>query len=480
MLLADAVVLDLVALAARLWIYAAIVAVVIVVGSVAALLLAPHTKRLREKLFGKAPDVDALNVDEYLESGGRPLSALAVVKKTVGEMASGPTVTRDLVDYTIAQAFNLGASDIHVTPTSDGMILQLRIDGLLYDLATFDQAVHESVIIRLKVLSRLNVYKRDTPQDGRIHVEAEQNIDIRLSTLPTVHGEKAVLRFLTRAGRVMEVQDLGFDEQTLEKYLALIRRPQGMILVTGPTGHGKTTTLYASLKTIKERKVSNLNIVTIEDPVEYRLPFLNQTQVNEEVGLTFASGLRSVLRQDPNIIMVGEIRDQDTAEIAMHAGLTGHLMFSTIHAESVAGVFTRLLNMNVEPFVLASAVSGVLGQRLVRKLCTHCRQEAEPSAHEREQLSRLGVTLTDEDGPFFRSEGCPRCFDMGVQGRTGIFELMVVDDVLQEELVKEVRTHQIYHMARQQGMVGLMECGLHKARQGTISLEELLTVMTVS
>jgi type II secretory ATPase GspE/PulE/Tfp pilus assembly ATPase PilB-like protein len=477
---ADVLTLDLVALAARYWIYAALATLALVMGSVMAILLAPVARRMRERLFGKPRAPDALNVDEYLESGGRPLGALSAVRRTVQEMASGRTVTRDLVDYTIAQAFNLGASDIHVTPSIEGVTLQLRIDGLLYDLATFDKAVHESVLIRLKVLARLNVYKRDVPQDGRIHIEAEKDIDIRISTLPTIHGEKAVLRFLTRAGKVMEVEDLGFNEETLGTYRGLIGRPQGMILVTGPTGHGKTTTLYASLATIKERKKANLNIVTIEDPVEYKLPFLNQTQVNEEVGLTFASGLRSVLRQDPNIIMVGEIRDQETAEIAMHAGLTGHLVFSTIHAEGVAGVFTRLLNMNVEPFVLASAVSGVLGQRLVRKLCPSCREEVEPSAHELEQLGRLGVEPGEVEGPFYRSTGCSRCFDMGVRGRTGIFELMVVDDALQEELVKEVPTPRLYAVARERGMAPMMQDGMRNARDGTISLEELLTVMTAS
>ncbi len=472
---------DIEALAARMWMYAAVAAVVVVVGSVIALVLAGPLRRLKERLSGKRVDPGELRVDGYLEEGGRPLAALTTVRRVVtGMAAGGRTVTRDLVDYAIAQAWNLGASDLHVTPNASGMTLQLRIDGLLYDLASFDRAVHEGVLIRLKVLSKLNVYKRDVPQDGRILVESGQNIDIRLSTLPTIHGEKAVMRFLTRSGRMLELDELGFGEETLERYNALIGRPQGMVLVTGPTGHGKTTTLYASLKAIKDRRAANLNIVSIENPVEFKLPFINQTQVNEDVGLSFSSGLRSLLRQDPNVIMVGEIRDRETAEIAMHAGLTGHLMLSTIHAQSVAGVFTRLLNMNVEPFVLASAVSGVLGQRLVRKLCPFCREETKPGPHELSKLALMGVTLGEDEGPFYRSPGCDRCFNMGVQGRTGIFELMVVDDVMQEELVKEVRTNQLYSLALERGMVPLVADGMARVREGAISLDEMLTVLSVS
>jgi type II secretory ATPase GspE/PulE/Tfp pilus assembly ATPase PilB-like protein len=253
-----------------------------------------------------------------------------------------------------------------------------------------------------------------------------------------------------------------------------------MVLVTGPTGSGKTTTLYASLDAVKNRSSSHLNIVTIEDPVEHELPFLNQTQVNEEVGLTFAKGLRSVLRQDPNVIMVGEIRDKETVDIAIHAGLTGHLIFSTVHAESSPGVFARLLNMGIEPYILASAVSCVLGQRLMRKLCPACREEVAPSNHEIEQLGKLGVTLDPDEGPFYRSRGCSRCFELGVQGRTGIFELLVVDDAVQEQLVKEVRTQEMYRAAVERGMRPLIDDGLDRARKGVVSLEELLNVISSS
>jgi type II secretory ATPase GspE/PulE/Tfp pilus assembly ATPase PilB-like protein len=287
-----------------------------------------------------------------------------------------------------------------------------------------------------------------------------------------------VLRFLSKAGRFLELPDLGFGEDVLERYREIIARPQGMVLVTGPTGSGKTTTLYASLDQVKKRGGKQLNLVTIEDPVEHEVGFLSQTQVNEEAGLTFAKGLRSLLRQDPNVIMVGEIRDRETADIAMHAGLTGHLIFSTIHAESSAGVFARLLNMDIEPYILASATSCVLGQRLLRRLCPHCRQEVQPTAGQVEQLARLGVKLEPDDGPFFTSPGCTRCFDLGVRGRIAIFELLVVGDELQEEMVREVRTREIEKKARELGMRPLVEDGLAKARDGIVSLEELLTVVS--
>jgi len=473
--------MDIAANAATVWIYVAAGAVAIVVIAAIVVFLTPLWDVVKRRIFGTEPEADVISLEGMLEEGGRPLSALVTVRKTIVDMAAEQKVnTRKLLDYVIAQAWNLGASDVHFTPTADGMTLQLRIDGLLYDLAMFSREVMASALIRLKILSRLNPYKRDVPQDGRINVDVSQSLDVRISTLPTIHGEKAVLRFLSKAGRFLTLQDLGIDDWTLERYHGLITRPQGMVLVTGPTGSGKTTTLYSSLDAVKNRTASHLNIVTIEDPVEHELPFLNQTQVNEEVGLTFAKGLRSVLRQDPNVIMVGEIRDKETVEIAVHAGLTGHLIFSSVHAESSPGVFARLLNMGIEPYILASAVSCVLGQRLMRKLCPACREEVPPSNHEIEQLGKLGVTLDPDEGPFFRSSGCARCFDLGVHGRTGIFELLVVDDVVQEELVKEVRTKEMYRAAVERGMRPLIDDGFDRARQGVVSLEELLNVISSS
>ena len=253
-------------------------------------------------------------------------------------------------------------------------------------------------------------------------------------------------------------------------------RPQGLIVLTGPTGSGKTTTIYASLRELKDRHRSSLNIVTIEDPIETELPYFSQTQVNEATDLTFAKGLRSILRQDPDVIMVGEIRDSETAKIAIQAGLTGQLVFTSIHADSAAGVFNRLINMGVEPFLVASSSAAILSQRLVRRLCRHCRERAEPSAHHRQQLDRMGVTLEPGE-TFWIGVGCERCLNKGDVGRLGLFELLVVDDELRSELIKGVPTHQLHAMARSKGMKRLLDDGLNKARRGEISLAEVLRVV---
>lgn len=410
---------------------------------------------------------------------GRTIGELISVRDHLAALSEQekPDVV-EVLDYAVLQADALGASDIHLTPTPDGVKLAMRVDGLLYDLAAFRGDARAALLIRLKVLSKLNVYKRDAPQDGRIVVPGPRTpIEIRLSVLPTVHGEKAVLRFIGRSSFQWDLETLGMDDDMLVRYRGLCSRPQGMIFVTGPTGSGKTTTMYASLAVTREVRGSGVNIVTIEDPVEYVVSYLNQTQVREDVGLTFAAGLRSLLRQDPNVIMVGEIRDKETAEIAMQAGLTGHLIFSTVHAESSAGVFTRLLNMGVEPFVLASASAAVVGQRLLRRICPACRVECDPEPHQIEQLRRLRAPERFLDGPYHRGSGCKACLGMGVVGRTGLFELLEVDDRVRELIVKEVPTQEIHAAAAQAGMRPLLVAGLERARAGSSSLDEVLAVV---
>ncbi len=411
-------------------------------------------------------------------SAFQALGALAETRGRLAMLAVGERVDAvELLDYMVERGRVAGASDIHLTPTSDGVRASMRVDGLLYELATFRAEVRNALLIRIKVLAKLNVYKRDMPQDGRILVTGAVPIEIRVSVMPTVHGEKIVLRFMGRSALPYDIEQLGMAPDLLARCRELCRRPQGTIFVTGPTGSGKTTTMYACLAAARERRGGGVNIVTIEDPVEYVVPYLNQTQVNEAMGLTFAVGLRSLLRQDPNVIMVGEIRDRETAEIAMQAGLTGHLIFSTVHAENSAGVFTRLLNMGVEPFVLASASAAVVGQRLVRKTCRTCRTDAAIEPHQVEQLKRLGVDAAYLEGPYHRGAGCEACLGMGVAGRTGLFEMLEVDDAVRELLVKQVPTQQIQATAVRAGMRPLLVAGLDAARAGTLPLDEVLAAV---
>ena len=408
----------------------------------------------------------------------QPLRLLASLRAYLGRVATQekPDII-ELLDHLLGQSRKIGASDIHLSPAAEGMKAAVRVDGLLYDLASFNNDARNATLVRVKVLSKLNVYKRDVPQDGRFLFPGPPSVDVRVSILPTIHGEKVVLRFLGSADVPYDIEHLGMDAEMLGRYRSFVSRPQGLILVTGPTGSGKTTTLYASLAAARERRGAGINLVTIENPVEYLVPWLNQTQVNEDAGLSFAAGLRSVLRQDPNVIMVGEIRDRETAEIAMQAGLTGQLIFSTVHAESSAGVVARLLNMGTEPFILASALVAVVGQRLVRRICQGCTTRAEPEAHQLELLKRLEVAPQFLAGPYWRGTGCDACLNMGVTGRTGLFELLEMTDDLREMIVKQVPTQQLHAAAIAAGMRPLLTAGLEQARSGVVTLDEVLSVV---
>jgi general secretion pathway protein E len=289
-------------------------------------------------------------------------------------------------------------------------------------------------------------------------------------------GEKAVLRLLSAGSNLMTLEQLGLQPALLARYREICDRPQGLIVLTGPTGSGKTTTIYASLTELKDRRSAALNIVTIEDPIETEIPAFSQTQVNEATGLTFARGLRSILRQDPDVIMVGEIRDAETAQIAIQAGLTGHLIFTSLHADSAPGVFNRMINMGVEPFLAASSSVAVLSQRLVRRLCRFCRQPTPASPHHIQQLERMGVTLAPDEG-FWIGAGCDHCLGKGDEGRIGLFELLIVDDEIRSELIKGVPTHVLHKIALAKGMKTLLEDGLEKARRGDVSLDEVLRVV---
>ncbi|MDR7402474.1 MAG: type IV-A pilus assembly ATPase PilB [Armatimonadota bacterium] len=380
-----------------------------------------------------------------------------------------------LVNLIISQAIADGASDIHIEPHRRSVQVRYRIDGLLHDVMTPPKSLQAAIVSRVKIMANLDIAERRLPQDGRIHVVIEnKEYDLRVSTLPTVFGEKVVMRILDQSSTRLGLNKLGFTPSMLEIWESLVSKPYGMILVSGPTGSGKTTTLYSTL-----HKINTLdkNILTIEDPVEYQLPRVNQVHVNPKAGLTFASGLRSFLRQDPDIIMVGEIRDRETAEIAIQASLTGHLVLSTIHTNDAPSATTRLIDMGIEPFLVSSSLIGVLAQRLARTICAHCKEAYTPPV---EALHRLGLRPEEgEEIVFYRGRGCDRCKGTGYKGRTGIFELMVMSEAIRELVLKGASAAQIRDQAVAEGMKTLAEDGILKVLEGVTTVDELLRVVFV-
>jgi len=380
-----------------------------------------------------------------------------------------------LVNLVISQAIGDGASDIHMEPHRRSVQVRYRVDGLLHDVMTPPKQLQAAIVSRLKIMANLDIAERRIPQDGRIHVVIEnKEYDLRVSTLPTVFGEKVVMRILDQSSTRLGLNKLGFNTATLEVWEGMAAKPYGMILVSGPTGSGKTTTLYSTLYKIN---TTDKNILTVEDPVEYQLPRVNQVQVNPKAGLTFANGLRSFLRQDPDIIMVGEIRDKETAEIAIQASLTGHLVLSTIHTNDAPSATTRLVDMGVEPFLISSSILGVLAQRLARTICTNCREAYAPPV---EALHRLG--LKPEQGEeilFYRGKGCDRCKGSGYKGRYGIFELMPMSEAIRELVLKGASADQIRQQAVAEGMKTLADDGILKVLEGATTIDELLRVVYV-
>jgi type IV pilus assembly protein PilB len=415
---------------------------------------------------------DALKVDLGLNIGPAT-SALpegVVDIKQLQTQADDPPVVR-VVNYVLGRAALDGASDIHVEPHDDRTRVRYRIDGLLFDLLEIPRQLHLAVVSRIKIISRLDIAERRLPQDGsfssRIH---GQEFDFRVSTLPTLYGEKVVLRLLEKAAVVerYSIENLGFEQEQLELFLKGVRRPWGMVLITGPTGSGKSTTLHTALKLIKSPRK---NIVTVEDPVEYRQPGIQQVQVKSEIGFDFARALRSILRQDPDIIMVGEIRDQETAQIAVKAALTGHLVLSTLHTNDAVSTLIRLVNIGVEPFLVASAVNVAAAQRLVRKICKDCKEPYRPSADE------LALFAPDP-GPevLYRGRGCKSCRNVGYAGRMALYEVFAIDSEVRRMLIDGADGDKIQRYAMGSGMVTLRKCGFRQAARGLTSLEEVLTV----
>jgi type IV pilus assembly protein PilB len=380
------------------------------------------------------------------------------------------------VNHLIARAVQERASDIHLEPTEAQLRIRFRIDGVLHDVMTVPRAMRASVLSRIKIMGDIDIAERRVPQDGRISVRtAERVVDLRAITLPTAEGEAIVLRILDKESGLIAIEDLGFLPEPLARYTASFRRPWGAILVTGPTGSGKSTTLYA---TLNELNRPQLNIITIEDPIEYRVAGIKQMQVNRKAGLTFASALRSVLRADPDIVLVGEIRDQETARIAAEAALTGHLVLSTLHTNDAASTPMRLIEMGVEPFMVTSAIDCVLAQRLARRLCDSCK---EPYAPEPEELRPdIWGPLELEDKPtFFRAVGCRACNRTGYRGRFAVHEVMPVTEELARLIVARATADEVKTTAIEQGMLTLAQDGLHKAAAGRTSIEELYRVIAI-
>ena len=381
-----------------------------------------------------------------------------------------------LVNYLILDSVKAGASDIHIEPWESTLVVRIRLIGVLTELVHLPLELMEKVSGRLKVMANLISYQNDLPQEG--HAPASPDIggvELRISVFPTVRGEKIVIRIFDPANRTFDLASLGFDAVTLKTFLTLLSKPNGLLLLTGPTGSGKTTAIYSALYTLVQKHGPTISISTVEDPVEFHLPMISQAQVNRAKEFTYPVALRSLMRQDPQVIMVGEIRDAETAAIAVQAGLTGHLVISTIHSGSTAGVFARLINMEIEPFLLSSSIIGVLGLRLIRKNCTYCAipYEPEPSS------LRLLTPEQIEACSFRKGGGCEQCMHTGFSGRSALTEMLVVDEVLRDSIMQKLPTRSLQQVAIQQGMESLWHLGIDRVVSGETTLEEIMRVVAV-
>ncbi len=386
------------------------------------------------------------------------------IRDILYEEETSPAVS--FVNQTLIKAVNLSASDIHIEPYENTSIVRLRLDGILHEYTRIPLSLHEQVVSRIKVLANLNVAERRVPQDGKIAVRVgKRHLDIRVSVVPTVFGERVVLRLLEKGGKLLRLEDLGLWEEDLIKLRRLAQKPYGIVLATGPTGAGKSTTLYAMILEIKSPK---RNIITIEDPPEYQIEGVSQIQVNPKVGLTFAVGLKAILRQDPDVIMVGEIRDSETAEIAVQSALTGHLVLSTLHTNDAPSAITRLFDLGIEPFLIASALEGVIAQRLVRRICPHCKEPYKPTE---EELSELGLS---GEYTFYRGRGCEHCMGTGYRGRTGIYEVLEVDEEVKKHILKTQDAVELRNFAKSKGFKSMLEDGIRKVLAGITTSEEVL------
>ena len=438
---------------------------------------------VRTVVATKADVVAAINRHYRLDSAAESLAEEAAEASdyqeatldddSAGSSEDAPIIK--LVNLLITQAVNDRASDIHIEPGERNLRVRYRIDGVLHEVMSPPKSVQNGMTSRLKIMADINIAERRIPQDGRIGLKVSNKaIDIRVATLPTVYGEKIVMRLLDKSSVLLQLQDLGFQPENFRRYQDSYKKPYGMILVTGPTGSGKSTTLYATLNILNQPHV---NIITVEDPVEYRLPGVNQVQVNPKAGLTFASALRSILRSDPDIVLIGEIRDRETAQIAVEAALTGHLVLSTLHTNDSASAMTRLTEMGIEPFLVSSALDSVLAQRLARKLCERCKEPYVPTEDEL-AAARFPFDPEVEELPkLYRPVGCTSCGKTGYRGRMAIHEVLTVSEELERAAVDRASADEISKIAKGQGMAFLRDDGLEKVRQGLTSIEEVLRVV---
>jgi type II secretion system protein E len=430
-----------------------------------------------EMVLARPGDIRLLIEQHYMrrvmqESQDEYVEVVEEAEEEIGDptkLAKEALVIR-LVDMLIRNAVRERATDIHIEPFERTLRIRYRIDGVLHEVPAPAKRFHAAIISRIKIMANLDITERRKPQDGRIRIRVlGREIDLRVSIIPTMFGESVVLRILDKSSALLTLEQLGMMPDDLSRFEKVIQAPYGILLATGPTGSGKTTTLYAA---IQKLYTPELKFITIEDPVEYQIDGVNQIQVNPQVGVTFANALRSILRHDPDIIMVGEIRDRETAEIAIHAALTGHLVFSTLHTNDAPGAITRLLEMGMEPFLVASALQGVLAQRLVRKICPHCITEYEPGEALREMLVMEGFDEA-KDCKFYYGVGCKECRYTGYFGRTGIFELLIMDETIRELVMRKAPANEIRQVAIERGMHTLRQDGLRKVILGITTLEEV-------
>ena len=439
----------------------------------AEVVLAPHGRIL--SFINFAYDMNRNSAEQVIEDmhGDETSQILSEIEQTddlLEDTSDAPVVK--LVNLMLSQAVKARASDIHIEHSQHSLKIRYRVDGLLYDMLSPPKHIQSALISRIKIMARMNIAEKRLPQDGRIEIRiADKNIDIRVSTIPVAFGERVVLRLLDKTNVLLNLSDLGMPAERLGEFDRLIQSPHGIILVTGPTGSGKTTTLYAALSTINK---TDINIITIEDPIEYQIEGIGQIQVNPKIDLSFAKGLRSIVRQDPDVILVGEIRDRETAEVAIQSALTGHLVFSTLHTNDSASATTRLIDMGIEPFLVTSSMIAILAQRLVRVICADCKEEYSPDA---ESLQSIGISREMLDGKkICRGRGCPSCLDTGFKGRSGMFELMILDEPVRNLILKTSDANAIKQKAVEQGMFTLRQDGAQKVLSGITTIEEVFRV----